>query len=587
MKEKLANQIINAVSDLATGWGIELNPDSIELLATPSPEHGDFALNIAMKWARFARMAPLAIAEQIKDKLTGLTVFSRVVAVAPGYINVTLSDDFLAGIISDISCLNHGLEKTHSPKRVVVDYSGVNIAKQMHVGHLRSTIIGDVIARVLEARGDTVIRQNHLGDWGLPIAMVLSKAKSKIEDAINDGKNPEGVIQLSDLETLYKAATKESAENEEYAKEVHDILVKLQNGDDELMELWHIVTNISMNEVYDVYKMMNITLHSEHEKGESSYRDMLAATVKSIEDSGVCEESQGAKCVFLPKFKGKNGEPLPVIVQKSDGGFNYETFDLAALRYRIVDLQADRIIYVTDARQALHFDQVFEVAKKCGWTGDNVSLEHVAFGAIMGEDKKPLKTRSGENVKLVSLLNEAVDRARLMVEEKNPNLSDEAKDAVSKIVGIGAVKYADMVRDRNNDYVFSWDGMLAMVGNTAPYLQYAHARISSIFRKGDIDAAALQGTNLLITHAAERALILKIIEFSSVVQVVAVELRPHHLCTYLYELASAFSSFYDACSVLNADDEAIKQSRLFLCQVTRKTLASGLDLLGIIAPEEM
>ena len=587
MKEKIVSQVINAVSELATGWGIELSSDSIELLATPSPEHGDFALNLAMKWARFARMSPLAIAEKVKEKISGLTIFSRVDAVAPGYINVTLSDEFLVGIITEISGLNHGLHKSLSPQKVVVDYSGVNIAKQMHVGHLRSTIIGDVIARVLEARGDIVIRQNHLGDWGLPIAMVLSKAKAKIEDAINEGKNPEGVIQLSDLEMLYKAATKESAENEEYAKQVHDILVKLQNGDDELMTLWHIVTNISMNEVYDVYKMMNITLHREHEKGESSYRDMLAATVQAIEESGVCEESQGAKCVFLPKFKGKNGEPLPVIVQKSDGGFNYETFDLAALRYRIFDLQADRIIYVTDARQALHFDQVFEVAKKCGWSGDKVSLEHVAFGAIMGEDKKPLKTRSGENVKLVSLLNEAVDRARLMVEEKNPNLSAEAKDSVAEIVGIGAVKYADMVRDRNNDYIFSWDGMLAMVGNTAPYLQYAHARISSIFRKGNIDITMLNSTDLKITHPAERALVLKIIDFSGVIQVVATELRPHHLCTYLNDLASSFSSFYDACSVLNADEESIKKSRLFLCQATRQTLASGLDLLGIIAPEEM
>jgi len=334
---------------------------------------------------------------------------------------------------------------------------------------------------------------------------------------------------------------------------------------------------------------MGVGLSEEHERGESFYRDRLADTVEAIASAGKLVESEGAQCVFLEQFKGKDGRPLPVIVQKSDGGFNYETFDLAAIRYRINELGADRIIYVTDSRQSLHFAQVFAVADACGWThpdGPQVLLEHVAFGSVLGEDGKPLKTRSGENIKLADLLSEAIERAYAVVREKNPALSEERRREVARMVGIGAVKYADLSHDRINDYVFAWERMLALDGNTGPYLQYAHARVCSIFRKGGIAEETVAGPPM-IEHPAERALALKLLAFPEAVETVAQTLRPHILCTYLYDLATAFTSFYDQCPVLTAEHDALRRSRLFLCRLVRRTLALGLHLLGIEAPEEM
>ncbi|OPZ85826.1 MAG: Arginine--tRNA ligase [bacterium ADurb.Bin429] len=590
MRERLQHLIAERLTGYAEGLGIALPAEQLELSEPPDPAMGDFAMNLPMKLARVARRAPIAIAGEIADLLRDVDVFAKVEVAPPGYINLTLADYAVSGALQAIVAdANLKLMKEGVPQTVVLDYSGVNIAKQMHVGHLRSTIIGDVIGRVLEARGERVIRQNHLGDWGLPIAMVLWKAGLVLRDIEARGDDPLQVLTVADLEQIYRDATAAVKVDPNASEEVHRILVELQSGDPRLLADWQTITRLSMQEVYRVYTDLGVQLTMEDERGESFYRDQLAGTVASLTACGALTESQGAMCVFLEQFKGKDGQPLPVIVQKSDGGYNYETFDLAAIRFRIEGLSADRVIYVTDARQALHFAQVFAVADLCGWTvrgSERVALEHVTFGSVLGEDGKPLKTRSGENVKLVDLLDEAVARAYAVVNEKNPDLPEDQKRAVARAVGIGAVKYSDLRQDRNNDYVFDWDRMLALVGNTAPYLQYAHARICSIFRKGGVEEDTIT-TAPEVSHPAERALALKLLAFAEVVEDVEAELRPHALCTYLYELATAFSSFYDQCPVLTAETEASKQARLALCRAAQRTLARGLDLLGIEAPREM
>ncbi|NLI75933.1 MAG: arginine--tRNA ligase [Candidatus Riflebacteria bacterium] len=568
------------------------NPrDFFELQTTPDPAKGDFALNAAMKLAKPARTRPLDLAQKMVAALAAETAwFTKVEAVPPGFINLFLTDEAITRELGRFAeDAEMGLRRDGRPETVVVDYSSVNIAKQMHVGHLRSTIIGDVLARVLSARGDRVIRQNHLGDWGLPMAMVLWKATPLLRDLEAKGLDPARELSLAQLETLYREATRACEAQPEAAAACHDILVRLQNGDAVLLQDWRTITRLSMREVYRLYEELGVLLTQEDEAGESHYRDSLADTVRQIRESGHLVESRGAQCVFLEHFKAKDGSPLPVIVQKSDGGFNYETFDLAAILYRIHALKASRLIYVTDARQALHFAQVFDVAHVCGWTKDPgrpVTLEHVPFGSVLGEDNKPLKTRSGENVKLADLLAEAVERARAVVEEKNPDLPEETKRQVARMVGIGAIKYADLSQNRNNDYVFSFPRMLALQGNTAPYLQYAHARICSIFRKAGLPADGAFGPPRL-GHPAERALALKLQELPTAVAAVAAELRPHTLCNYLYELATQFTSFYDQCPVLTCEDPARKQARFFLCRLTQRVLARGLDLLGIDAPREM
>lgn len=590
MRDQIQQLIAEKLTGFAEPLGISLPADQIELPAPPDPAMGDFAMNLPMKLARVARKAPIAIANDIATLLRDVDAFVTVEVAPPGYVNLTLAESAIAGALQQMIDDNDlCLRKNGATQTVVLDYSGVNIAKQMHVGHLRSTIIGDVIGRVLDARGETVIRQNHLGDWGLPIAMVLWKASPLLREIEARGDDPQQVLTIVDLEAIYREATAANMSDAAASEAVHRILVELQSGDQQLLADWQTITRISMQEVYRVYCILGVQLSPDDERGESFYREQLADTVTALASCGVLVESQGAKCVFLDQFQGKDGKPLPVIVQKSDGGYNYETFDLAAIRYRIEKLGADRIIYVTGAPQALHFAQVFAVADACGWTKHDYSsvvMEHVAFGSVLGEDKTPLKTRSGENVKLIDLIDEAISRAYAVVNEKNPELPDEQKQAVARAVGIGAVKYSDLRQDRNNDYVFDWDRMLALVGNTAPYLQYAHARICSIFRKGGVDEDAITAMPE-VAHAAEKALALKLLAFPEIVATVETDLRPHTLCTYLYELATAFSAFYDQCSVLNAETAAIKQARLALCRVTQRTLARGLDLLGIEAPRVM
>ncbi|MDO8682767.1 MAG: arginine--tRNA ligase [Armatimonadota bacterium] len=591
MRDRITEVIISRLKEMTSEWGVELTPEQIDLPNPPDASMGDYAINLPMKLAKHARQAPIKIAERIAGLLSTETEWFSLVTVAPpGYVNLTLAESAIERMLSEAGHdIYASLKREGEPQMVVVDYSGVNISKQMHVGHLRSTIIGDVIARVLEARGENVIRQNHLGDWGLPIAMILWGTRPVLREIKARGGDLFEELPLSRLEDLYRKATTTYKENPEAREEIRRILVDLQAGDKELVDDWHTITRLSMEEVYRIYQILSVTLTEKDERGESFYRDMLADTVAALDDCGILVESEGAKCVFFEQFKARDGSPLPVMVQKSDGGFNYATFDLAAVRHCVDELEADRIIYVTDSRQALHFAQIFAVAEACGWTNpDNrhVQLDHVMFGAVLGEDGKPLKTRSGENVKLTDLLQEAVDRAYAVVNEKNPDLPEDYKQYVARAVGIGAVKYADLSHDRNNDYVFAWDRMLALTGNTAPYLQYAHARICSIFRKGGIAEESIEGP-FAIRHPAERALALKLLELPEVAEAVEADLRPHILCNYLYELATVFSSFYDQCPVLTAESEEIRNSRLFLCRIVQSAMSTGLGLLGIEAPREM
>lgn len=588
MKKQLVALIQSKLNQVLKNYGIE-DCGSIDVQVPPDKANGDFSINAAMKFAKQAKCPPQKLAGEIVALLESeKDWFSKVAIAGPGFINMYLADAAIEKNFNALCEIKNLLQSAvDQVVPTIVDYSSVNIAKQMHVGHLRSTIIGDVLARVIEALGNPVTRQNHLGDWGLPMAMVIYKAEPEVRQAEKDGVELEKVLPLAKLEQLYKAATAECKEKPEVAAACHEYLVRLQQGDKDLLDLWQKITRVSMAEVYRIYGLLNVKLAPEHERGESFYRDMLADTVAEIKKTGLLKEDEGAQCVFLDEFKSKEGNPLPVIIQKSDGGYNYATFDLAAMRFRTHKLGAKRVIYVTDARQALHFKQVFATARATGILADpNVKLEHVPFGSILGEDNKPLKTRSGENVKLAELLAEAVERAYAVVNEKNPNLTEEQKKNIARMVGIGAIKYADLSQNRNNDYVFSFDRMLALNGNTAPYLQYAHARICSIFRKAG-ESIDTYSAKAVISKPEERDLMVKIMDLEQNVVAVANDLRPHVLCNYLYELSVCFSAFYDKCSVMNCDDPVIKASRLQICNMTRKTLAFGLGLLGIDVPREM
>lgn len=588
MKKQLLTIIYQKLEEALAKYNIS-DIGHLDLQTPPDKNNGDFSINIAMRLAKQAKCAPKALAEDIKAALDIETQwFEKIEIAGPGFINLFLKNQGIESCFNELSKQKNLISDENKIKETtVIDYSSVNIAKEMHVGHLRSTIIGDVLSRVLEALGNKVIRQNHLGDWGLPMGMVVSKAKPIIEQAQKDGVDLETVLPLSKLEELYKEASAESKADPEKAQAYQHCVVQLQQGDEELLDIWQKVVRVSMAEVYRIYGQLNVKLTPADECGESFYRDMLAETVQILEQTGLTEESDGAKCIFLDEFKAKDGTPLPIIVQKSDGGYNYSTFDFAAMRHRTHTLKGDRLIYVTDARQALHFKQIFAASRAAKlMPNPDVKLEHVTFGSILGEDNKPLKTRSGENVKLAELLNEAIDGAYKVVNEKNPNLTEAQKQNIASMVGIGAIKYADLAQNRNNDYVFSFDRMLALNGNTAPYLQYAHARICSIFRRME-KALESFSANAQITAPEERDLMLKILDFSSALKAVAQDLRPHVLCNYLYELATCFSAFYDKCPIARCEDQNIQLSRLAICKLTQRTLQTGLDLLGIIAPMEM
>ena len=591
---------------ISTSMAIATGRDDCAAIVRPStdPKFGDYQANGVMPLAKKLNTNPRKLAEDVVKNLDLSDICEPPEVAGPGFINLRLKPEYLADRLLEINkhIANLGIDKAAVPKTIVVDFSSPNIAKQMHVGHLRSTIIGDCICRILEFLGHKVIRQNHVGDWGLQMGMVIhstrqAQSMKKAVDGYERRKGlnrfPEGwPLELSDLEHSYKIMSKREKENQQVAYAIRESTVRLQRGEKSEIDIWKKACEITLNECLRLYRMLSVTLDNEHIRGESFYKDMLPVVVSDLQKENIAEESDDAVCVFPPGFKNKEGQPLPFIIQKSDGAYLYATTDLAALRYRINQLKANAIIYVTDARQKLHFEMLFAVAKMAKWVSDDIELSHVMFGSILGEDGTPLKTRAGENVKLKELLDEATERAKAIVEEKNPELSQDKKEQIAKAVGIGAVKYVDYSNNRTSDYVFSFNKMLAMDGNTAPYMQYAYARIKSIERKAqtkkvDIEDELKEIEALDLTEPAELDLAKYLIRYGEAIQAAIADYRPNYLTAYLYELAQKFSTFYTNCPVLKADPGK-RPTRLLLCDLTAKTIKHGLsELLGIEVVEQM
>lgn len=557
---------------------------------TPSknPKFGDYQANGAMAAAKAMKTNPRELATKIVDSLTLDGIAEKIEIAGPGFINIHLDQAWLAEQASTASADERlGVPLKAHAQTVVVDYSAPNLAKEMHVGHLRSTIIGDAITRVLAFLGDNVIRQNHVGDWGTQFGMLIAE----LEDQLEEGEAAE--LALKDLEGFYQQSKKHFDSEPEFANRARDYVVKLQSGEAHIRSLWEKFKNISLTHNQEIYEKLNVTLTHEHVRGESHYNDDLSVLVNELKAQKLAVEDQGAQVVFLEELADKNGDPSVAIIQKNDGGYLYATTDLAAMRYRSNTLKAERLLYFIDDRQSLHMKQVFAIARKAKFVDENISLEHHAFGKMLGADGKPFKTRTGGTVKLAALLQEAVERAEQLVLEKQKELAPEDQLSKSDIaliaesVGIGAVKYADLAKTRTNDYVFDWEAMLKFEGNTGPYMQYAYTRIQSIFRKAGV-VAEQHSAEIRLQEKQERALVLKALQFAEVVQQVGEEAYPHTLCTYLYDLASSFMSFYEACPILKEGVEPdLRDSRLQISKVVAMTLKMGLDLLGIRVMEKM
>lgn len=613
--------------------GIADSPVVLQL--TKNAEHGDFQINGVMGAAKKAKQNPRELAQKVAEVLADNAVIESAEVAGPGFINLRLRPEFLAqNIQTALNDARFGVAKTDKPQTVVIDYSSPNLAKEMHVGHLRSSIIGDSISRVLEFMGNTVIRQNHVGDWGTQFGMLVAYLVEQQKD--------NAAFELADLEQFYRAAKVRFDEDPAFADTAREYVVKLQGGDETVLALWKQFVDISLSHAQAVYDTLGLKLRPEDVAGESTYNNDLQPVVDDLAQKGLAVEDDGAKVVFLDEFKNKEGEPAAFIVQKQGGGFLYASTDLACLRYRVGTLHADRLLYVVDHRQALHFEQLFTTSRKAGYLPEDVKAEFIGFGTMMGKDGKPFKTRSGDTVKLVDLLDEAINRAEQVVKEKNPkwqltteledglkkissltnsdNLKNKLKynlenkkleitlendvvyhlpidkidkivrgaeeytdtalsdaEKIARVVGIGAVKYADLSKNRTSDYVFDWDAMLSFEGNTAPYLQYAYTRVQSVFRKaGEWDATA----PTVLTEPLEKQLAAELLKFEDVLQSVADTAYPHYLAAYLYQIATLFSRFYEACPILKSEG-ATRNSRLQLAKLTGDTLKQGLELLGI------
>ena len=552
----------------------------IQVDRTKDKTHGDFATNLAMMLTKVARKNPRELAQLIIDSLPQDSQVAKVEIAGPGFINFFIDDNALANQLMAALNDDHLGVVLPTPQTVVVDYSSPNLAKEMHVGHLRSTIIGDSVVRALEFQGHKVIRQNHVGDWGTQFGMLLAYME---ELRAKNGEQAQ--MELSDLESFYRAAKVRFDESEEFAIRARKLVVELQSGDEYCNKLWKEFNDISLSHCHDVYARLGVSLTRADVRGESAYNDDLEQVVLDLDAQGLLSESNGAKVVFQDEFKTKEGDPLPVIIQKADGGYLYATSDMAAMRYRSNVLKADRALYFVDLRQGLHFQQVFNLARKANFVNPNMSLEHMGFGTMNGEDGRPFKTRSGGVVKLVDLLSEAETRALELVRSKNPDMDQDELEKIAQVVGISSVKYADLSKNRASDYIFSFEQMLSFEGNTAPYLLYAYTRVAGIFKRAtDID---LNNASITLDHDKEKELGTKLAQFGEVLNRMVAKGQPHALCGYLFELAGAFSSFYEACPVLAADSETEKKSRLLLSQLTAKTLKQGLDLLGIETLERM
>lgn len=544
------------------------------------PEFGDYQANGVMSAAKQLRKNPRELAAEVLAAMDKDARIASMEVAGPGFINIFLADASLESALCAAQNSRTFIPRTANPGKVVVDYSGPNLAKEMHVGHLRGTIIGDCVARVLEAMGHHVVRQNHVGDWGTQFGMLIAQMESLYSGA------DDSAMQLSDLEVFYRTAKARFDTEPGFADKARQYVVRLQQGDVDCLKAWQHFIDESLKHCEAIYEVLDVTLTRDDLRPESFYNPVLPEIISELETAGLLSLSEGARCVFLEEFKGKEGAPLPTIVQKSDGGYLYATTDLAALRYRGHALAADRILYVVDARQSLHFQQVFAIARKANFVPDACSLEHIAYGTMMGDDGKPFKTRSGDTVKLKELLEEAVRRALLVVQEKSPELSLTHQEEISRVVGISAVKYADLSKNRTSDYVFDWNTMLSFEGNTAPYMLYAYARIRSILRKQQADSTESYPQAIMLGTPEERNLALRILQFPEALHVVASECYPNHLCSYLYELAGIFMRFYEACPVLKSEP-GLRRSRLALVALTADVLRTGLDLLGLQTLESM
>ena len=571
-------------------------PEGTPAMVRPSVQarFGDYQCNAIMAAAKKLGSLPnnkadrishqLALADRVVQQLDLAGIAEKTEVASPGFINIYLDKNWLSKIL-DAAWQDERLsvERSSQPDTVVVDYSAPNVAKEMHIGHIRSTIIGDATSRVLEFLGHRVIRQNHIGDWGTQFGMLIAC----LEDLELEQEADPVSMELADMELFYRKAKEQFDTDKAFANRARSYVVRLQAGDEKCLRLWKKLVDVTLAHNQAVYERLNVALTTDHVMGESAYNDDLPAVIRKLEEHQLISENEGAKVVFLEEFQNREGEPMGVVVEKSGGGFLYATTDLAAVRYRCEKLGANRVLYYVDARQGQHFEQIFTIARKAKFAPDTTRLEHHAFGMIMGKDGKPFKTRSGTTVKLVDLLDEAEERAARLIAIKSSELDEEQKVRVIKAVATGSVKYADLSKNRTSDYVFDWDQMLAFEGNTAPYLMYAYTRIRSIFRKSRCEPADLK-TPLKLDEPSERQLALNLCRFSETLNQFAQEGMPHLLCGYLYGLAGAFMSFYEACPVNHENVEPdLRQSRLRLCDLTARTLKTGFDLLGLETVEQM
>ena len=578
LKSCLEQALVAVFGEAFTGTDPMLAP-------TSNPKFGDYQSNAPMALAKRLGKAPRAIAEELIQQLD-VSDFCLPPAIAgAGFINFTLKPEYLEARLSAFQVDDRlGVEAVKKPKRTIVDFSSPNIAKEMHVGHLRSTIIGDCIARILEFQGHDVLRLNHVGDWGTQFGMLITYLREVCPEALTTAD----ALDLGDLVAFYKKAKQRFDEDPQFQEQSRQEVVQLQSGSKETLRAWNLLCEQSRKEFQVIYNLLDICIT---ERGESFYNSLLGSVVEDLEKAGLLVEDHGAKCVFLDGFQNREGQPLPLIIQKSDGGYNYATTDLAAIRYRIREDHAKRLIYVTDAGQANHFAQVFQVARRAEWIPEDITIEHVQFGLVQGEDGKKLKTRSGDTIRLRDLLDEAVDRARADLEsrlkEEERHETEEFIANASQIVGVSAVKYADLSQNRTSNYIFSYDKMLALQGNTAPYMLYAYVRVQGISRKGNIDFQNLGSeATILLREDAELTLAKHLLQLEDTLDAVSQDLLPNRLCQYLFELSQKFNQFYDRCPVLQAEEPA-RTSRLMLCGLTARTLKLGLSLLGIQVLERM
>ena len=577
----MADPFVSIAARLAPAFA-EVAGSACDPVVRPS-DRADAQANGALALAKALGSTPRDIAQRVLDAAGDVSdVLTSTEIAGPGFINLVFTNEYLAAQVAlAMADERLGVRMSPDPHTVVIDYSAPNVAKEMHVGHLRSTVIGDALVRVLSFVGHTIIKENHIGDWGTPFGML-------IEHLIDLGEeNAAHELGVGDLDGFYKQARAKFEASDDFKTRARQRVVLLQGGDADTLRMWRTLVQESTRYFNKVYAQLDVLLTDDDLMGESAYNDLLAPVVERLGAAGLLVESDGAEVVFADGFTNRENEPLPLIIRKGDGGYNYATSDLACVIDRVERLGARSLLYVVGAPQAQHLQMVEAVARQAGWLPEGYIMNHVAFGSVLGSDRKILKSRAGETVKLTALLDESVERAEAAVAEKNPSMSSEDRTAVANMIGIGAVKYSDLSSDRVKDYLFDWDRMLSFEGNTAPYLQYAHARICSIFRRANIDRVSVRGTQPQLVEVQERTLALRILRFDAAVWEMIDTLSPHKLCTYLFDLASDFTSFYEHCPVLKADSDSIRDSRLALADATARVMEQGLSLLGIRAPEQM